>query len=655
LKKKQEKEKEQEERELKELVKQRQALTQLEEEQRRLKFEQQHELAEKIIQRQQEASTLLEQGNAMIIQHNFDKADELFIQAMVLFKDIKWDHGIKIANDVIKYNAEERKRIEQIKLRDEKARIEQVKQQKELEKMLVEQKLMTEQEVQLNHLKQQEEVDKQSQIQSMQEEAMKYLEQGNQEIAKREFSQARKLFSIAMKIFQGMGWQKGIEMVNNALDYNEEELVKFNNEKLREEQKKKEAVRRQQEINELIQESKEEEVKKQLEWKQKLEEKTRRLDEENQVKDQIFALLEKGSKLAAKNEFLTAIDHYKKTIPLFEKISWPLKRDQVVDLIDTTQEDYDSYRVHLAKEDALRKRQIREEEELQELIKSEQKKEEERLKATQQKQLRQMEKDKFNEGLKKEASDELHKATVMLERRKFENALDSLNIAHENFKKLGWTQQAQSTEEQIAEVQRQKRDAYKPVDRDKSASDMQVSEKGYTMIDEADKLIRQKKYKAALPFLDEAKQLFDKIQWKKAMKMVEIRLQKTELLVKKKDELIEKLKARRSRKTEKEAYRLLDKVDKFRRENHFDYALTSVKEAHKIFVDLGWKSEANDLLPLIDTITKEINDQKQTREKDNSIRAEKIKIEEEEDKKIQEIIEERRRRRREAREKLKQD
>jgi hypothetical protein len=243
----------------------------------------------------------------------------------------------------------------------------------------------------------------------------------------------------------------------------------------------------------------------------------------------------------------------------------------------------------------------------------------------------------------------------MLERRKFENALDSLNIALENFKKLGWTKEAQTTEEQIAEVQRQKREAYKPIDREKSASDMEISEKGYSKIDDADKLIRQKKFKKALPLFEEAKILFEKIKWTKAIKMVEIRIRKTTQMLKQKEELIEKLKARRSRKTEKEAYRLLEKVDRFRRENHYDYALTSAQEAQKIFEDLGWEREANDINPLLETIQMEIQDQTQSRKKDRTIREEKIKLEEEEERKIQEIIEERRRRRRAAREKLKQD
>ena len=155
--------------------------------------------------------------------------------------------------------------------------------------------------------------------------------------------------------------------------------------------------------------------------------------------------------------------------------------------------------------------------------------------------------------------------------------------------------------------------------------------------------------------MEEAKQLFEKIKWSKAIKMVEIRIREDKRQIKQKDELIEKLKARKSRKTEKEAYRLLGKVDKFRRENHYDYALTSAMEAQKIFVDLGWEREANEISPLIDTINNEIRDQSLSREKDQSIRQEKIKIEEEEERKTQEIIEERRRRRREAREKLKED
>jgi hypothetical protein len=154
--------------------------------------------------------------------------------------------------------------------------------------------------------------------------------------------------------------------------------------------------------------------------------------------------------------------------------------------------------------------------------------------------------------------------------------------------------------------------------------------------------------------LEEAKKLFEKIQWNKAIKMVEIRINKTEKLLKEKEELIQKIKARRSLKTEKEAYRLLDKVDRFRRENHFDYALTSAREALNIFQDLGWEREANEVLPLIETIQKEIEQQKQIREKESYIREEKIKIEEEEERKIQEIIEERRKRRRAAREQLKQ-
>jgi hypothetical protein len=298
---------------------------------------------------------------------------------------------------------------------------------------------------------------------------------------------------------------------------------------------------------------------------------------------------------------------------------------------------------------------MQEEEELQNLIKIEQDKETTRRKVIQQQQLQQMEQDKLTEELRKEAADEINKASVMLERRKFENALDSLNIALENFNKLGWTREAQATEEQIEAVQKQQREAYKPVDREESASNMQISEQGYKEIEEADKLIRQKEFRQALPHLEEAKRLFEKIQWIKAIKMVEIRLRETERLDKEKQELLEKMRARKSRKTEKEAYSLLEKVDKFRRESHYDYALTSAREAQKIFLELGWEREATELNVLLETINMEIIKQKQAISKDQQIRFERIKVEEGEERKIQEIIEERRKRRREEREKIKKD
>ncbi|MBN2156267.1 MAG: hypothetical protein JW776_09500, partial [Candidatus Lokiarchaeota archaeon] len=653
--KKQEQERQKEEQELNELIRKRQELTQLEEQKKRLQIEQQHEQAEKIKQRQQEALELLEQGNEKTTQNLFDEAEKDFNHAMTIFQEIKWSHGIKITEEVLKHNAEERSRFLQLQKRDEKARLEQIKQQKELEQMLAKQKLTAQQEARLKELQQAQETEKKFQIQSMQEEAMLYLEKGNEAIQIKKFNQANALFASAMKIFQEMGWQKGIEMTNSALDYNQKELLKFENERLREEQKKQEALRRQEEINQLIKESKAEEIQKQLEWKKKLEEKTQRIDEENSIKDQIFALLERGSKLAAKNEFLSAIELYKKTIPLFEKISWPLKRDQVIDLIDSTQQDYDNYRKHLAKEEAIRKKQAEEEEQMRLLIQSEQEKEKARQKLIQQQQFEQQERDKRNEELRKEAAEEINKASVMLERRKFENAIESLNIALSNFKKLGWDKEAKVTEERIAEVNKQRRETYKPIDREESASDMEISEQGYGQIEEADKFIRQKKYRKALPYLEEAARLFEKIQWTKAIKMVERRIRETEKLITEKEELIEKLRSRRSRKTEKEAYQLLEKVDKFRRENHYDYALTSAKEAQRIFQDLKWEKEAAELDKLIHTIEKENEEQKVVRTQEQSERMEKIKVEEEEERKIQEIIEERRRRRRETRQKLKDE
>jgi len=113
-----------------------------------------------------------------------------------------------------------------------------------------------------------------------------------------------------------------------------------------------------------------------------------------------------------------------------------------------------------------------------------------------------------------------------------------------------------------------------------------------------------------------------------------------------------RLKSRMQQKTAVEAFNLLDKVDKNRKERRYKQALDNTKKAQKIFRDIDWIKEADDMEKMIRDIEKELKGQEKAVKKTDGERLQKIKSEEEEEEKIKKIIEARRKKRRAARKKL---
>ena len=115
---------------------------------------------------------------------------------------------------------------------------------------------------------------------------------------------------------------------------------------------------------------------------------------------------------------------------------------------------------------------------------------------------------------------------------------------------------------------------------------------------------------------------------------------------------LDKMKSRRSQKNEEQAFRLLDQVTLERSKKKYEEALKNAKKAQKIFKDIKWNKEAEDMNKLFAEIEKEIKKQKESSRKADRVKRRRMKEDESEEDRLQKIIEERRKKRRQTRRKL---
>ncbi|MCP4763110.1 MAG: hypothetical protein GY870_15140 [archaeon] len=361
---------------------------------------------------------------------------------------------------------------------------------------------------------------------------------------------------------------------------------------------------------------------------------------EEQIHKEIIDLLEKGGKLISNKKFEDGISIYEQSLSLFKDISWEQKRSQVLEMIKDARTQYQIYQKQLDQEEERERLKKDEDKELAEKIEKHEEMEKLKHKEESEKQREIILKERRISTLKEQAFYELDRANVSINRKKYQKALNHLEKALENFTELDWKKEMQGTSEKINQVKFDIKTTYQPQKRGQSKKETSISESAYAKIDEADKKSRLKQYDEALVLLLEAKELFSNIKWTKALKMVEKRILKTEKLYANKKNTLAKIEARKSKKTEEDAFKLLEEVETSRKNQKFEQALKQATQAQKIFINLNWNDEAEDMKKMISAIKSEIEMQSITLTK-----------EEEEKKRLNKIVEERRNKRRLARKK----
>jgi hypothetical protein len=582
----------------------------------------------------------------------YEQARNTYYEARNMFKQIGWnDEAEKINASIALY---ENLMITDLKIREFERKKKEEKLHEELDfKETIERERKNHE---MKERAKQEEYKKQEKLQeeieAKQKAAFVKLEKGNALVKEFNFDQAENLYREALMIFEQISWRQGAELTRDALVNMKREQDKYERTQAEKIRSVEDAEKAKRELEKQIQMAKSDDERQKIEMKQKALDSKLKKDREEQVHNEIILLLQEGSELIQKFEFESGIAKYEKTLPLFNEISWDVKKVQVVDMIQTAKAKHQDYIARIQHDKELNIKKKTEQEEMERKIKESQEEDKRKQKEAQEQQKKMLSKDKRERELKEQAFSELDRANVAIDRGRFQNAMANLETALIAFKELGWEREIKATEVKIAELNKRIQDSFKPTEKSASETEKNISDKAYAEIDVADKEVRLKRYQEAMTHLLEAKKLFTQIKWSKAIVMVDQRITDTELQIKQKEDSMGNIRKEKAKKTEEEAYKLLEEVQRDRSLHKFIDAFNKATQAQNIFIELGWAKEAKDLQRMIDDISIEVKEHESQMSQGEKDRQAKLLKDQEDEEKLKKIIAERRAKRREERQNL---
>ncbi|MHA1339690.1 MAG: hypothetical protein ACTSRZ_05975 [Promethearchaeota archaeon] len=591
-------------------------------------------------------------SNDFSMECPYHRAQFTYSEARNMLLEIGWENEANKLIEAIN-NYKELEKQDQILRENYRKQLQQKqKEEEELRRLIDIKKQQQQEELKKKQLELKKKEEEMQKINTLQNKAFALLEEGTNLTNKRLYDQASAKYEEALKIFNEINWQQGINAVKDAIEYNNALKEKEEAYKKAEKLKEQERLKAQKELEEKIKAAKSEAERKRLEERKKLLEQKQKAEEIKKIGDQIMQMLEEADKLVQNNKFDEGIKKFKETLPLFDKIDWPLKRSQVLEYIQNAEFRKQQYLKMKALKEKQERKAKEEWEKLQQKIAKEQEEMEKIKKEQQSKALRMMLEEEKYEKMKEEAFLELDRGNNALQRHKYQIALNSFNHALELFNKLGgWEKEANMLEKKIADVKKIIQDQFKPkTEIDQEESDL--SHKAYKLLDEADLLIRKNKFENALNALNQSKEIFQKIKWDKAVKMVQTKIIQVKKMKDEKAEKLKKLTERKQKRSEEEAYKLLELMENDKRNKRYQQAIEKAEKAQNIFYELGWKKEGSDMTKVIQELKQLYEEQQQIIKKREQKRIEKIKEEETEEERLRRIAEERRRKRRAKRKNL---
>ncbi|UCC18872.1 MAG: hypothetical protein JSV62_12290 [Promethearchaeota archaeon] len=303
----------------------------------------------------------------------YEKIIEMYRDARKKFEQINWKEESAKLIDTINFYKEKLAQDKKIRaLEAEKAKKrdqELLMQQRLLEQARVEQERLLQQRKESLDLKK----ERIAQFETEKDKAFRLMDQAKRELRQNNFDKAIEIYKESEKIFIDMKWQEGLKMVRDSILMISNKKEAFEIEKKFVEERKAEELRIEEKLEEKL-------IEAQLIKKQQQEEKRREFlkiqrakEQERQMSEEAYELLEHGTALMERGKFTKAYEIYIAAREIFEKISWQrevsrinnellfkLKREQkqaeILEDIKIKKEEEDK-EILLLKEEAKRERE----------------------------------------------------------------------------------------------------------------------------------------------------------------------------------------------------------------------------------------------------------------------------------------------------------
>ncbi|MFW9828565.1 MAG: hypothetical protein ACFFEY_13320 [Candidatus Thorarchaeota archaeon] len=387
-------------------------------------------------QRKVEAFTIMDDAQNLLNQGEYEKSIQKYHDAELILNEINFPTGAirEMISKIQEKNREENlSRIKDMEFKIKHEKEEELFQNQLLEKIkFEEQKMREKQEI----IKRQEEL--KTLEEQKRENAFNILEDAQEEIKKRNYDEAIKLYHAVEGIFKEIQWNEEILLIQNS-------IISVENKKRDEEIKKQEefqAALEKEKQERIFQESLIKEMKLQREELKKKEIKLREIEKEESYreirKEEAFKLLEQAQNKINLGELDDVIECYHNVANIFAQIQW----NNEIPIINKAIQDIELKKrdKELIKEKILSEAIEKEKENYEFMEKVRILRETERLRAIKEKESIQERKLISVQNLEKEekAFKYIDKGYDLLLKKNFDEALDNYQLAINLLTEIGW-------------------------------------------------------------------------------------------------------------------------------------------------------------------------------------------------------------------------
>jgi len=558
-------------------------------EQKRLQFEQKRR---KETRKENEFFTTLDNADKILKENNdFDKAIVEYQKALELLKGL--GEGWESYTGTIKSTISSINTLKETQIEKE------LEQQKKLERRS-KADLEFQQQISIELAKERERI-KQRKIalklkrdeieyrEQRKDAAFKALEEAEEYINQSNLDNAILAYQTAGNIFAGIQWDEELHLIEDSIRNLESRKKEQSLTKQKDLQRSIDRYKTEQSFQEQISKQLQEERERLSKREIKIRERDAELEHRERRKEEAFKVLGEAQKLLEKGNYEKVIELYQLATNIFAEIQWYDEVEKIGNAIVEIENKNRETGIKKQRDKLALIEKEREDRAFQESTIKEMKAQRKKLK---QKEITLREREKevlFREKRKEEAFKILEEAQNFLSLGEFDMAIESYRNVSEIFAQIQWVEELPLIKQAISDIEIKKKEK---------------------------ELWKQKAFQEAIKKETAHRQFLDHIKRQREIEKIKIQKEK-ELFVEKKELVAETI------AKEKETFRVIDEADILLRQESFDEALLSYRNALSILNDIGWTGSYMTLLE--DTIR---SIQFKKKEKDQRIIRERERLKE---------------------------
>ncbi|MFX0100102.1 MAG: hypothetical protein ACFFCS_11020 [Candidatus Hodarchaeota archaeon] len=555
------------------------------------------ELREKALTALDEASKKLDEferkprviGGQLFRGNQYPEIMRMYNKALGLFKQIGWvDEAAKIEESLVIIEKKEKDFLTEKEIFESSAA--------EAEKKAVFEKkwrLDRKQQEALARLKRGQLRDsKKQEEKEIQDQIDQHLDNAMSAYKKEELRNAEEEYLKAHELMKEQGWTTQAENVWDTI-----EMIKKKRETLEDQLVKKERMvgesgafeRGIEQLDETMKVMEEQEKMEDDSEKQKL---MKEKAEQKQKEEALIEFLADAQKFLKDKNFKDAIEAYNKAEKLAVELNWTSQIHDIQDYIQEATQQKEEYNVSEARkeEEAKKQRilaaqirgQLDEKEKAQDDVEAREKRELERKRS-------------------EEAYAILDEANAQLKKGEKQESMEKFIAAKKIFEEIGWERETDMVEEQLTSI---KRDLHKEATIKEKEAEAEKTKEAYDAMNEAEKLIRDKKPEDAIKKFEEAIEIFEMVNWDKEANMIRAQIKKVQDDMK---EAVVVQEAVTDQEKIDKAFALIDEAKKYQRDRKIFKAVEFAHQALDVFETLeeDWERELQQVRKFVDELVKE--------------------------------------------------